>query len=61
MEPFNLLSEVFGAAAALEALGTMLLDVDGDLPSSSAVGVGHLLKLLHRDLQQNAERVLCSA
>jgi hypothetical protein len=55
------LSDVFRSASALEALGTMLIEAGDDLPPVSAIGIGHLLKLVYVDLQRVAERMVSAA
>jgi hypothetical protein len=58
MQPSDTLSDVFNAAAALETLGALLVEVGHDLPPVSAAGHGHLLVLLGRDLQSCCEKLL---
>lgn len=58
MGPSNALTHVFNAASALDFISGLLVECGDDAPPISSAGLGHILKLLERDLAASCTELL---
>lgn len=58
MPASDALSHVFRAAAALDTIGSFLVELGDDLPPTSSTELGHLLLLLENDLTASCTKLL---